>query len=123
MGKKKINTWHGERGTSQRVWWMLRTTGKEVGRRRRAVGRPVRRAACALQPCKDDRRGGRPAPCGLARATGRMAVEERNRVRRNGGGRGRSLPVKREDSTRESPTAQPAPNPRLRPNPPQTNSC
>ena len=96
-----------------------RQGGRPAARRRMAVRRPARRAACALRPCKDGRRGGRPAPCGLARATGRIAGDERNRrgaaERWRTGGRGRSLlrgcETGRLDSRVTHP--QPTPNPHL----------
>ena len=56
-------------------------------------------------------------------ATGKVAGEEGSRRRRVCGRRRTWAESRCEDSTRESPTAQPAPNQRLKPNPPQTDSC
>ena len=116
MGQKEINHLARRGGMGRRVGRTVQMTGEEGGRRRRAVELPARRVSCALRPCKDDRRGGRPAPCGLARATGRIAGDERNRrggggtVADGGSGGGASCEAaKREDSTRESPTPNPHP--------------
>ena len=86
MGQKEINHLARRGGMGRRVGRTVRMTGEEGGRRRRAVELPARRVSCALLPCKDDRRGGRPAPCGIARATRRMAGEERSRRDREDGG-------------------------------------